>query len=209
MLDLRIEFRSRNNALWHLVFDTYPSVAEFCRAHGFNDQIVGGYLNLTQSPYAAISEGNLNPSAQALCDLSGLGRGDLFPPSLYADNIPRRGAAEIDSRRCVSLAAAKRLALPEASTDAVFGGELRSALKTAIETLTPSQQKVIAMRFGLGEDGVEYTLDEVAQVIPNRQRDKRYRGGPVTKERIRQIEATAMRKLRRIRPLRPFVHAKE
>jgi hypothetical protein len=209
MLDLRIEFRSRNNALWHLVFDTHPSVAEFCRVHGFHQVKLGSLLNLTLSPYSRRHEGNLTPIAQALCDLSGLGRADLFPPSLYADNIPKRGAAEIDSRRCVSLAAAKRLALPEASTDAVFGGELRSALKTAIKTLTPSQQKVIAMRFGLGEDGVEYTLDEVAQVIPNRQSDKRYRGGPVTKERIRQIEATAMRKLRRIRPLRPFVHAKE
>jgi len=61
--------------------------------------------------------------------------------------------------------------------------------------LTPREERVIKMRFGL-EDGTEHTLEEVGQKFG------------VTRERIRQIEAKALRKLRhpsRSRQLRGFV----
>jgi sigma-70-like protein len=64
-----------------------------------------------------------------------------------------------------------------------------------LRTLTPREEKVIKMRFGL-EDGSEHTLEEVGQSIA------------VTRERIRQIEAKALRKLRhpsRSRKLRAFM----
>ena len=50
-------------------------------------------------------------------------------------------------------------------------------------TLTPREEKVIKLRFGL-EDGTEHTLEQVGQSFA------------VTRERIRQIEAKALRKLR-------------
>jgi RNA polymerase primary sigma factor len=50
-------------------------------------------------------------------------------------------------------------------------------------TLTPREEKIIKMRFGL-EDGSEHTLEEVGQSFA------------LTRERIRQIEARALRKLR-------------
>ena len=52
-----------------------------------------------------------------------------------------------------------------------------------LKTLTPREEKVIKMRFGL-DDGSEHTLEEVGQTFA------------VTRERIRQIEAKALRKLR-------------
>ena len=52
-----------------------------------------------------------------------------------------------------------------------------------LRTLTSREEKVIKMRFGL-EDGSEHTLEEVGQCFA------------VTRERIRQIEAKALRKLR-------------
>ena len=64
-----------------------------------------------------------------------------------------------------------------------------------LRTLTPREERVIKMRFGL-EDGSEHTLEEVGQSFQ------------VTRERIRQIEAKALRKLRhpsRSRKLRAFV----
>ena len=64
-----------------------------------------------------------------------------------------------------------------------------------LSTLTPREEKVIKMRFGL-EDGSEHTLEEVGQSFA------------VTRERIRQIEAKALRKLRhpsRWRKLRAFM----
>ena len=64
-----------------------------------------------------------------------------------------------------------------------------------LNTLTPREERIIKMRFGL-EDGTEHTLEEVGHNFG------------VTRERIRQIEAKALRKLRhpsRNRRLRAFL----
>ena len=60
---------------------------------------------------------------------------------------------------------------------------LKEKTATVLRTLTSREEKVIKMRFGL-EDGSEHTLEEVGQCFA------------VTRERIRQIEAKALRKLR-------------
>jgi RNA polymerase primary sigma factor len=66
---------------------------------------------------------------------------------------------------------------------AVISVNLKDQTATVLRTLTPREEKVIKMRFGL-EDGSEHTLEEVGQRFA------------VTRERIRQIEAKALRKLR-------------
>ena len=60
---------------------------------------------------------------------------------------------------------------------------LKEQLADVLKTLTPREEKVLALRFGL-EDGNPKTLEEVGRVFN------------VTRERIRQIEAKALRKLR-------------
>jgi RNA polymerase primary sigma factor len=67
--------------------------------------------------------------------------------------------------------------------DAVINTDLRERTETVLHTLTPREEQVIRMRFGM-EDGGEHTLEEVGQSFS------------VTRERIRQIEAKALRKLR-------------
>src|ERR1051326_1856873 len=79
--------------------------------------------------------------------------------------------------------------------DAVINVNLKDQTAQVLRTLTPREEKVIKMRFGL-EDGSEHTLEEVGQSFA------------VTRERIRQIEAKALRKLRhpsRSRQLRAFL----
>ena len=79
--------------------------------------------------------------------------------------------------------------------DAVINVNLKDQTAQVLRTLTPREEKVIKMRFGL-EDGSEHTLEEVGQSFA------------VTRERIRQIEAKALRKLRhpsRSRKLRAFM----
>ncbi|TAN02647.1 MAG: RNA polymerase sigma factor RpoD [Rhodanobacteraceae bacterium] len=79
--------------------------------------------------------------------------------------------------------------------DAVINVNLKEQTSQVLKTLTPREEKVIKMRFGL-DDGSEHTLEEVGQSFA------------VTRERIRQIEAKALRKLRhpsRSRKLRAFV----
>jgi len=79
--------------------------------------------------------------------------------------------------------------------EAVINVNLKDQTSQVLRTLTPREEKVIKMRFGL-EDGSEHTLEEVGQSFA------------VTRERIRQIEAKALRKLRhpsRSRKLRAFM----
>ena len=80
---------------------------------------------------------------------------------------------------------------------AVINLDLKQQTTGVLKTLTPREEKIIKMRFGL-EDGSERTLEEVGQSFA------------VTRERIRQIEAKALRKLRhpsRNRKLRAFLEA--
>jgi RNA polymerase primary sigma factor len=80
-------------------------------------------------------------------------------------------------------------------SEAVINLNLKEQTSSVLKTLTPREEKVIKMRFGL-DDGSEHTLEEVGQSFA------------VTRERIRQIEAKALRKLRhpsRSRKLRAFL----
>jgi RNA polymerase primary sigma factor len=68
-------------------------------------------------------------------------------------------------------------------SDAVINTSLKKEIEDILKTLTPREEMVIKLRFGIG-DGSERTLEEVGQIFS------------VTRERIRQIEAKALRKLR-------------
>ena len=68
-------------------------------------------------------------------------------------------------------------------SDAAIHLNLKEHLASVLKTLTPREERIIKMRFGL-EDGNELTLEQVGQSFA------------VTRERIRQIEAKALRKLR-------------
>jgi len=82
--------------------------------------------------------------------------------------------------------------------EAVINVNLKEQTESVLKTLTPREERVIKMRFGVG-DGSEHTLEEVGQSFA------------VTRERIRQIEAKALRKLRhpsRSRKLRAFLEGR-
>ena len=82
--------------------------------------------------------------------------------------------------------------------EAVINLILKEQTESVLKTLTPREEKVIKMRFGVG-DGSEHTLEEVGQNFA------------VTRERIRQIEAKALRKLRhpsRSRKLKAFLEGR-
>src|SRR5258708_17541904 len=79
--------------------------------------------------------------------------------------------------------------------ESLLNQDLTTQVERALGMLSPKEKEILRLRFGIGEEG-EHTLEEVG---------KRF---AVTRERIRQIEAKALRKLRhplRRRNLRPFV----
>ena len=78
--------------------------------------------------------------------------------------------------------------------EAALATNLKEKISNVLNSLTPREELVLRMRFGIGE-GMEHTLEEVG------------RSFNVTRERIRQIESKALRKLRhpsRCTKLRPF-----
>ena len=82
--------------------------------------------------------------------------------------------------------------------EAAIHVNLQEQTESVLKTLTPREATIIKMRFGIG-DGTEHTLEEVGQSFA------------VTRERIRQIEANALRKLRdpsRNRTLRAFLEGR-
>ena len=82
-------------------------------------------------------------------------------------------------------------------SESVINLNLKEQTAAVLQSLTPREEQVIRMRFGIG-DGSEHTLEEVGQRFS------------VTRERIRQIEAKALRKLRhpsRSRKLKAFLEA--
>ncbi|MEN9580313.1 MAG: polymerase sigma factor RpoD [Pseudomonadota bacterium] len=79
--------------------------------------------------------------------------------------------------------------------DAAIGANLEEQTRKVLKTLTPREEKVLRMRFGIGEKS-DHTLEEVGQDFE------------VTRERIRQIEAKALRKLQhpsRSKELKSFI----
>ena len=93
------------------------------------------------------------------------------------------------------------IADPKASSPftELVGASLREEIGKVLSTLTPREEKIIRMRLGIGEE-TDYTLEEVGRIFK------------VTRERVRQVEAKAIRKLQhpvRARKLEGFLDHKQ
>ena len=195
MAEIRVELRAKNSALWHCVFDHFTSIRKFAQFYNLPYQEVSLYLRLTRSPYT--KNGEPRTAARKVATAMAMPLDVLFPKSVYLDHIVSAFAVEVDVERFVALrhatTASNLLAGPTA--DELF--DLRDALRKQLDTLSPREQRVIDALFGLS-NGEPQTLEQV--------------GGAhgVSRERIRQIQAKALRKLRhpaRASVLRPFLTA--
>ena len=169
-------------------------VSAFCRLHDLNYGEVCDLLNLRRGPLDP--KGCIRRVCERIANVVGATVEYLFPAELYAITWPDRLVAEVSHDRFLALRAHPTLLLPPAQDDAIEARELRDALTNALGTITPREEMVLRMRFGL-DDGAEMTFSAIAKTFGR------------TTERIRQIEARALRKLRhasRVKKLEPFRH---
>lgn len=120
--------------------------------------------------------------ALRISDLLGVPPEYLFDPILYGKRPARREIAiEVYDEKWME-AHTHLIELAAPPEDEIVNKEIKLAIGKTLATLTPREEEVIRMRFGL--DGMDHTFEEVGEIFG------------VTKERIRQIEATALRKIR-------------
>jgi len=202
-LDLLAVTRFRNLPLHNLVPRGTGMV--LAKKVGISYQALSGLLNLSKSPFKKLKGvGEYTDAAIKLATYFQVAPEDLFPRSLYELKLPTEVQRAFRSAEIMPMLEARRQHLLPVSTDetqtaSVQHWELAEQLNEILETLTPRQQKVIEMRFGLDGEG-EHTLREVGKHFS------------VTAERIREIESKALGKLRhpsRLKKLRPFTEAGE
>jgi RNA polymerase sigma factor (sigma-70 family) len=169
------------------------SQRELARYLGVSWQQVNAWMNFRRRPPT-------DPEVwRKLMELTGCADDELFPPALYQRPATERPVTRFTTVRDVALETMLprvRPQLPRApSAEEVYAAAERSrVVQGALTCLSPRQQELVSKRFGLDGEA-PWGLDELARHFQ------------VSRERIRQLEAQAMRKLRhparahRLRPL--------
>lgn len=181
--ELRIEAKLKNNRLYQLIYNNYTNVSEFCRINGFSKATVGQLLRLTKTPVST-KDGEYLQSSKDIANHFNVSALYLFPLDIYMISTTR-AIGEITYSEGLSLShEGKYLNYDDSEMiDSVNNNLLADKINKVLHTLPPREQEVLEMRFGLNRNS-SLSLRETGL----------YFG--VTGQRIRQIEAKAMRRLR-------------
>ena len=166
MKDFNVEIKVRNARLLRLIRAKFGTSAEAARAARINYQTLSGWLTMRLSPF--LVDGNLCNAAQDLCAALGCYPEDIWPAHM-ANFQMKRNSAEIE------MTAAEVLAISGSSERDVIQRQL---LARWAKSLRPREIEAI----GLLQAGA--TLDEAGAALG------------VSRERVRQMEAKALRKMR-------------
>jgi len=183
--DLLVVSKLKNRPLRDAVREAGLTLKQISEKAGVCTSHITSFGCLSASPYY-IKTGCPKPAAESLAEFFEIPVETLFPRLLYKLQFPKVIERTIDAEQAISLLEArKQKLLPESFTPEYQcdPGELAISIGEALDTLTNRERLVIEMRFGV--DGKGSTgLREVGEHFG------------VSVERIRQIEAKALRKLR-------------
>jgi RNA polymerase sigma factor (sigma-70 family) len=177
MKDYRLTIKVRNNRLLKAIEAVGGTPGgKWCAANGLGYSRVNDLVNMTSSPLTA--EGELHRDAAKLCEVLGKLPEDLWSNEQLYPLEKNFSEMEMDHAQVVAL-------LPQEQQSYLLDlseferVQTKALVSKVVSTLTPREQQVIRMRF---ED--DLTFDECANRLG------------VTRERVRQIEAKALRNLR-------------
>jgi len=183
MSDYRVTFKVTNARIKRAMAAAgFESVAELCRVSGLQDSSVGELINLKVP--ARKQNGEWRNLAIQLADVLNCMPEDLFSTQQQIAGLKKTVAErdfEEDAIQGFLESHSEPLMIP---FDFVAHSEAVNKLEDFLGMLTPRERTVLELRYGLGGER-EQMLDEICKKI-----------GGVSKERVRQIEAKAIRKLK-------------
>lgn len=176
MSDYRVQIRIKNARILRLMQAAgYESIAALSRATGVGHMVIGRYINLQESPY-----NNKNDWRDSILTISAYLKCD--PEDMFTErqkySFMRKNSREVD--------------VSEAAVMGYIGSDAPEAaieVQKLLPGLNPREYAIVTQLFGLDGDG-EKTLDDVAEIHQ------------VTRERIRQIESKAIRKMQHLSVMR-------
>lgn len=184
MSDYRVEVRVKNNNLLRKLEEAgYSSIGEFCRR---NDKVswnstIGEFANLKKSPLNRY--GKFLPIVEEICDILLCSPEDLFSEVQLTTALEsNRRTMEVNEAEMQFMLETQKETL--AIEHQVHNERLPGKIEELLETLTPREAKVVAMRFGLGDYDREHLFHEIGKHFE------------VSSHRIKQIVDKALRKLR-------------
>ncbi len=186
MKEYRIKVTVRNNLLLSAIEDAgYKAQSEFARACGVTPQEINSLVAMRKPPINI--DGTFSPMAKTIMEVLGACPTDLWTEEQLTMELRRNTVEKELSREAVIEAlqyeggSLLELASPE---DVLNQKQFRQEVAGVLETLTPTERKVLSLKYGIGEvDQVEHNDAEIAKVF-NKSR---------TWPNI--VEAKAMRKL--------------
>ncbi len=198
MEEYRIDMRIRNNLILTKIEEAgYPSAMSFCKATGVSYGRLIDFISMRRPIYNKY--GQINKSIEKLCKELNCLPEEIFSASQMEASLKTNKRTlkvnEAEAIFMLSQSDSQKMLEDHYSDD-----QMSNAVDKALATLTPRETKVIQMRMGLGDYSHEHTLLEVAEAFD------------VTRERVRQIEAKALRKMRhpdRADKLKEFINNKD
>ena len=195
MKDYRLEIKVRNNAVLKRIEELgYESVPAFCLANNLQYPCVNEIIAFKAPFYR--KKGQINGSIIRLANALQVLPDYIYPPERREAPLQRnKYITEVNKADLMQVSTSLRMdALPV--DDRKMLDDFRPTLqRLMIEALTPKEHRVLDMRFGL-TSGDEQTLESVANTFN------------LSRERIRAIEAKAIRKMKqpaRSRELREYI----
>lgn len=186
--EYRIKVTVRNNLILSAIENAgHKSVASFCRSIGVSPQKLTDLISMRKPPLTV--EGEFSTMAKMLMEELCLLPTDLWTSEQLtlklARNSSQRSVSAEGMKAALGMHAEEMLELmkPTDPEEVLFRDEMVNVVKDQLDSLTPREAKILRMRYGIGCE--EHTLEEVAFAFD------------VTRERIRQIEVSALRKLKK------------
>jgi len=195
MEEYRIDIKIRNNLILSKIESLgYKSPLDFCKNIGIS---YGGLIAAANMKRPIFDKkGKIRPFINKLCDVL-----KCAPEEIFSANQMEASLATNKKTLLVNEAEAIYIMNQTDSQkmleEQVFDDQRNDAILTILSTLAPRERQIIEMRMGLGEYNKEHTLKECGKKFN------------VNKERIRQIEQKALRKMRhpwRSDPLREYIY---